>query len=346
MNFIRTNLRPEQIREFSLLIIIIIAVIYFGSQIENYLIPRTFNRIAGSVALISVLAVGQTLVVLTRNIDLSVGSIVGFAAYFAGQQISVNQEISPIAAVLIAVAFGAVLGGINGLIVSYARVPAIIVTLGTLAIYRGLLVDYAQSKTITTQMMPDWLVNLPQVNLFTFGDLEITAMVGLAIVVVIVFQLLLIFLHFGRRLYAIGSNPDAAQVAGLPAKRTVLIAYILNGALAGLAGFMFLVRIGTITVVAGQGLELQAVAAVVVGGVNIFGGSGTMFGVMLGAILIGTLEQSLLRMSQVNEFVRDALLGLFILVAVASDALILRQLRNLWARWGREDAEKGVKHVT
>jgi rhamnose transport system permease protein len=110
---------------------------------------------------------------------------------------------------------------------------------------------------------------------------------------------------------------------------------------------MFLVRFGTITVVAGQGLELQAVAAVVVGGVNIFGGSGTMMGVLLGAVLIGTLEQSLLRMPQVNEFVRDALLGLFILLAVASDAVILRQLRNLWARWGREEAEKeqGSSHV-
>jgi rhamnose transport system permease protein len=346
MNFIRKNLRPEQIRELGLLIVIMVAVLYFGSQIENYFIPRTFNRIAGSVALISVLAVGQTLVVLTRNIDLSVGSIVGFAAYFAGQQLSANQDMNPIAVVLLAMAFGAMLGGINGIIVSYARVPAIIVTLGTLAIYRGILIDYAQAKTITTQMMPDWLVNLPQINIFTIGELEVRAMVGLAIVVVIIFQLLLNYLHFGRRLYAIGSNPDAAQVAGLPAKQTVLLAYILNGALAGLAGFMFLVRFGTITVVAGQGLELQAVAAVVVGGVNIFGGSGTMFGVMFGAILIGTLEQSLLRMPQVNEFVRDALLGLFILLAVASDALILRQLRNLWARWGREEsAEKEKRHA-
>lgn len=346
MKLLRQYLRPEQIRELSLLIIIAIAMLYFGTQIENYFIPRTFNRIANSVAIISVLAVGQTLVVLTRNIDLSVGSIVGFTAYFAGQQISANQEMSPLLAVAIAVTFGAMLGAINGLIVSYARVPAIIVTLGTLAIYRGLLVDYAQAKTITTQMMPDWLVNLPQMNLFTIGELEVRAMVGLAIFVVIIFQFGLSFLHFGRRLYAIGSNPDAAEVAGLPAKRIVLVAYAVNGALAGLAGFMFLVRIGTITVVAGQGLELQTVAAVVVGGVNIFGGSGTMFGVMLGAVVIGTLEQSLLRMPQVSEFVRDALLGLFILLAVASDALILRQLRNLWARWGREtEQEKRKSHV-
>jgi rhamnose transport system permease protein len=347
MRQIRQYLRPEQIRELSLLIIIIVAVLYFGTQINNFFIPRTFNRIATSVAIISVLAVGQTLVVLTRNIDLSVGSIVGFAAYFAGQQISGNQDMSPILAIGIAVAFGAVLGGINGIIVTYGRVPAIIVTLGTLAIYRGILIDYAQAQTITTQMMPDWLIELPRINVFTIGEIEIRAMVGLAIAVVITFQLGLSFLQFGRRLYAVGSNPDAARVAGLPTAQTVLLAFILNGGLAGLAGFMFLVRFGTITVVAGQGLELQAVAAVVVGGVNIFGGSGTMMGVLLGAVLIGTLEQSLLRMPQVNEFVRDALLGLFILLAVASDAVILRQLRNLWARWGREEAEKeqGLSHV-
>lgn len=349
---IRQYLRPEQIREFSLVLIIILAVLFFGTQIEGYYSARTFNRIATSVALITVLAAGQTLVVLTRNIDLSVGSIAGFAAYFAGQQVSLNQELSPIVVVGIAMLFGALLGGINGVIVAYARVPAIIVTLGTLAIYRGLLVDYAQAKTITTEMMPQWLLDLPRANLFTVGELEIRAMVGLALMVVIVLQLGLSYLAFGRRLYAIGSNPDAAHVAGLPARRVVLTAYLLNGALAGLAGFMFLVRFGTITVVAGQGLELQAVAAVVVGGVNIFGGSGTMFGTLLGAVVIGTLEQSLLRMPQVSEFVRDALLGLFILIAVASDAIILKQLRNLWARWGREanaitlaEPEKEASHA-
>jgi rhamnose transport system permease protein len=348
---IRHYIRPEQIREFSLAIIIILAVLFFGTQIEGYYSARTFNRIATSVAVITVMAVGQTLVVLTRNIDLSVGSIVGLTAYYTGQQLSLQQDMSPLAAVGIAVIFGALLGGINGAIVAYARVPAIIVTLGTLAIYRGVLVEYAQAKTITTQMMPRWLLDVPRLNVFSVGELEIRAMVGLALVVMIVFQLCLTYLSFGRRLYAIGSNPEAARTVGLPSRRIVLTAYVLCGALAGLAGFMFLVRFGTITVAAGSGLELQAVAAVVVGGVNIFGGSGTMLGALLGAVVIGTLEQSLLRMPQLSEFVRDALLGLFILLAVASDAVILKQLRNLWARWGREaqlsaTAPKETGHAT
>ena len=137
---------------------------------------------------------------------------------------------------------------------------------------------------------------------------------------------------WGRRLYAIGSNPDAADFVGLPAQRTVFTAFVLCGALAGLAGFMFLARFGTITVVAGLGLELQSVAAVVVGGVNIFGGSGTAVGAMLGAILIDLLEQSLIRWLSISEFWRDAILGLLILVAVAIDAVVLNRLRAYWAQ--------------
>jgi len=240
--------------------------------------------------------------------------------------------MSWITAVLMAVAVGAAMGGINGILVAYGRVPAIITTLGTLAIYRSILVEYSDAQTVITASLPEWLVNLPQVNLFSIGDLDIRLVVGIALAVVIVFQLLLHYLPFGRRLYAIGSNPDGAVFAGLPVQRTVFLAFVLCGALSGLAGFMFLSRFGTITVVAGQVMELQAVAAVVVGGVNIFGGSGTMFGALLGTVLIATLEQSLLRWAQISEFWRDALLGLLILMAVASDAVIIDRLRTLWAR--------------
>ena len=121
------------------------------------------------------------------------------------------------------------------------------------------------------------------------------------------------------------------ELIGLPAQRIVFTAFVLSGALAGLAGFMFLARFGNITVVAGRGLELQSVAAVVVGGVNIFGGSGTVVGAMLGAVMIGMLEQSLFRL-QISEFWRDAVLGLLILLAVASDAVILQPAA---ARCGR-----------
>jgi rhamnose transport system permease protein len=269
--------------------------------------------------------------VLTRNIDLSVGSIVGFTAYFVGTQIAADNSISPGVAMLIAVVLGGFMGAINGVIIAWGRVPAIIVTLGTLAIYRGILIEYSGAKSVITSSLPAWLIDLPRLNLFMVGDLDIRAMVVLALVMVLLFQLVTSYLSYGRRLYAVGSNPDAAQLIGLPGRRIVFTAFVLCGALSGLAGFMYLARFGNITVEAGRGLELQVVAAVVVGGVNIFGGSGTVFGAMLGAVLIGTLEQSLFRL-QISEFWRDALLGLLILLAVASDAVILRRLRAVWAR--------------
>jgi rhamnose transport system permease protein len=332
MNTLRRYLRPEQLRELSLIVIILVVAVFFGSQIENYFSARTVQRIATSVALIAVVAVGQTLVVLTRNVDLSVGSIVGFTAYFVGQQLGNQPEMPPYLAISLAVGLGALMGAFNGVLIAYGRVPAIITTLGTLALYRTLLVEYAEAKTITVESLPAWIVELPRLSLFSLGEFEVRSLVALAFVIVVLFQLVLIYLPFGRRLYAIGSNPEAARFAGLPAQRLVLLAYVLCGALAGLGGFMFLARFGTITVVAAQGLELQVVAAVVVGGVNIFGGSGSMLGAALGAVLIDLLGQSLLRWLQISEFWRDAILGLMILLAIATDAVILDRLRVLWAR--------------
>jgi len=331
MNRIRQIIRPEQIRELSLLLIILLIIIFFGSQIDSYYTSRTFQRISSAVMIIMVVAVGETLVVITRNIDLSVGSIVGVTAYVAGEQVSIHNDLPPLALVLLAVGIGTVLGLLNGILVTYGNIPSIVVTLGTMAIYRGVLVEYGRGENVLVRDLPDWLVDLPRVNLFSIGELDIRLLVGVAVVIVIIFQLVLSFLPYGRRLYAIGSNPDAARMAGLPARRIVLGAFVLSGALSGLGGFIYLARFGTISFNAAQGLHMQAIAAVVVGGINIFGGSGTMFGMLLGAILMGILEQSLIRM-QINEFWKDAIFGLFILLAVATDALVMNRLRDIWAR--------------
>jgi rhamnose transport system permease protein len=331
MKWLQRHVRPEQIRELSLLLLIVIAIVIFGSLIDGYYTFRTFNRIASGVAIITVVAVGQTLVVLTRNIDLSVGSIVGFTAYFVGTLIANDNSINPVLAIAIALLLGAALGVVNGALVAWGRVPAVVVTLGTLAIYRGVLVDLSGAKTVTTDSLPQWLIDLPLLNVLPIGNLDIRALFVLAFVIVVLFHVGTAYLTFARRFYAIGSNPEAAQLIGLPMKSVVFLAFVICGALSGLGGFMMLARFGNITVEAGRGLELSVVAAVVVGGVNIFGGSGTVTGAMLGAVLIGTLEQSLFRLG-ISEFWLNAVLGLLILLAVASDAIILQRLRALWAR--------------
>lgn len=224
------------------------------------------------------------------------------------------------------------MGGLNGVLVAYGGVPSIIVTLGTLAIFRTILVEISGAQTVLTKDLPQWILELPQRNMFSMGGLDLRLMVALALLVVIVFSLLLRYTAYGRRLYAIGSNPEAAKIAGFRSQLIVFIAFVLSGALAGLAGFMFIARFGNITVVAGLGIELESVAAVVVGGVSINGGTGTVFGTLLGAILINVLEQSLIRWLSISEFWRDFLLGFLILLAVATDSLIMNRIRNLWAQ--------------
>lgn len=344
-NTLKRYFRPEQIREGSLLILILIVLVFFSTQIEGYLSPRFFNRIAGDIAVITVVAVGETLVILTRNIDLSVGSIVGVTAYFIGTFLANNPTLHPVLAVLLAMGLGMGLGAINGLIVAYGRVPAIITTLGTLAIYRAFLVELSGAKTVVTDSMPKWLQELPGMTLVSFNGIDLRPLMLIAIFVVIFFQLVLAYTQFGRRLYAVGSNPDGARFAGLPAQRTIFFAFLLSGALAGLAGFMYLARFGNITVVAGQGLELQAVAAAVVGGVNLLGGQGTMIGVLLGALLINLLQQSLIRLPHMSQFWIDALLGALILLAVATDALIIGRLRKLWERSTAEMSDADPQRV-
>jgi len=334
------RIRPEQFRELTLFLVIIGMVLFFSTQVDDFFNPRSVNRLTSGLVITAVVAVGQVLVVLTRNIDLSVGSQVGLVAYVVGTTLTRWTDMPPPVAVLLSIGLGMGLGAINGLLVAYGRVPSIIATLGTLALYRVVLVEFSGARTVTTSNLPDWLKDLPSQNLAAFGDYDLRLMFAVTIGVVILGQLVLRYLPFGRRLYAIGSNPDAARVAGLPARRDVFTAFTACGALAGLAGFMFLVRFGNITVTAAQGLELQVVAAVVVGGVNIFGGSGSMVGAFMGVLLIEIMQQSLLRWAGLSEFIKDAILGMLILLAVAADAIVLGRLRTAWVRVRRRDQER------
>ena len=328
---IKRYFRPEQLRELSLVFLIVLIFMFFGSQIQGYFSPRIFNRVTSDVAIIAVVTLGETLVLLTRNFDLSVGSIVGLTAFAVGKLLTFHPDMLPVVALLAGIGLGAALGMINGLFVSVGRVPSLIVTLGTLALYRSTLVAYpAGTKNVVTNDLPQWILDLGRMQLFSIGEFNIRPVVAGGLAIFIIFQLVTSYLRFGRRLYAIGSNPEAARVGGLPSDRIVLLAFIICGAMAGLAGFMYLVRYGDLTPAAAQGMELQVIAAAVVGGVSINGGSGTMIGALLGAVMINLLQQSLLRWQVISDFWVDALLGLLILVAVTIDAVIINRLREIW----------------
>jgi len=325
-NFSMARLNLTTVRILALLLVFITIVLFFSTQIDNYLNARLFNRISSSVTIILLIAVGQAVVVLTRNIDLSVGSVVGFVAYFVGGVVAAFPEIPPIVLPLMAIILGACFGAFNGYLVSRFNLPSIIVTLATLAIFRSILVEFTDGSSITTVSLPDWITEFARLNAFVIGNFRVRWMVVISILVALVVHVFLTRFRAGRQFYAVGSNPEAARVAGINVGRTVMQAFIISGALAGLAGFMYLARFGNITVVAGLGLELKSVGAVVVGGVNIFGGSGSIIGVLIGATLIDLLETSLVRWALVSEFWRDAVLGMLILLAVLTDTFMSRRL--------------------
>jgi len=340
MQQVKRYFQPEQVRELSLIALIALILLFFSSQIEGYFSPRIFNRVTSDVAIIAVVALGETLVLLTRNYDLSVASIVGLTAFFVGKQLTAHPALDPSLAMLLAIGAGACLGLINGLLVSYGRIPSIIVTLGTLAIYRATLVAYPGTKNVVINDLPQWVAELGSKQLFSIGEFDIRPVVAGALVMFIIFQLVTSYLRFGRLLYAIGSNPEAAQIGGLPSQKIVLIAFILCGSIAGLAGFLYLARYGNLNTAAASGMELKAIAAAVVGGVSTNGGKGTVIGALLGAIMINLLQQSLLRWLVISDFWVDALLGLLILLAVFIDTVIMNRL-NIW--WSRQEGNMKPK---
>jgi len=249
--------------------------------------------------------------------------VLGLTAYLTGR-LFIDTGLPIVAVILAGILVGALLGLINGLLVGFGKVPALVITLGTLYIYRGVVLSWAGSNRINPSDMPDAFGNLG-----TKTILSIPVLFLLAMVVVCVVGYYLHTARGGRELYAIGSDPDAAVLYGLQVRRRIIGAFVLSGALAGLAGVVFAARYGSVSSGAGTGIELQAVAAVVVGGVAIFGGSGTVWGAAIGAILLVTINR-VLPILGIPDFWQQALVGALILSAIALDRLLsLRRERQL-----------------
>jgi len=289
-----------RVREVGIALALALLVLVVAVQEPRFVRPSNIEEILLSVSILAIVAVGQTCVVLTRNIDLSVGSIVGVSAFVCADAMKSSPDTPVLRIVVFGIVLGAAFGVVNGALVTLGRVPSIVVTLGTLYIFRGIDFILAEGKQVNAADVPDAYLNLA-----TGHVLGIPALILYAVVIVAVASYGLRRLRPGRELYAIGSNPDAARLAG-----------VLWGA-----------RFATVDARAASGLELAVVAAVVVGGVNIFGGSGTAYGAALGAILLGTIENAL-TILKLNPFWLQAIQGAVIIVAVTLDALITRRLQR------------------
>jgi rhamnose transport system permease protein len=321
-------------RETSILLALILVVVAATAVNPNFIFSSDgWRDLLLTPSILVLVAVGQAIVIITRSVDLSVGSVLGLTAYLTGRLFIDLPGIPVLAVFLAGIVFGGLLGLINGALVAFARVPALVITLGTLYAYRGINVLWAGSDRINASDLPrDFL------SLGTGSLLGIPLLTLIAVVVLVGAGWYLRNTRGGREFYAIGSEPAAAELYGLRVTRRILIAFVASGALAGLAGVLYAARYGTINSQAGSGFELDAVGAAVIGGVAIFGGSGTVWGAALGAALLLTINRALPILG-VPDFWQRAVVGALIIGAIVLDRLLaLRQSRKL--REERDDAHE------
>ncbi|HUW40341.1 MAG TPA: ABC transporter permease [Rectinemataceae bacterium] len=312
-----------RLRVISVLLSLIAVVAVFSFTTQNFLTLQNLKIIAFNASLLTIVACAEAIVVITRNLDVSVGSIIGLAGFAAAKFAAANQH-SGLAIVAVAVAIGLVLGLLNGLAVAYGRVPSIVATLGTLAIFRGVTFIIGRGIEVPSGNLPRWMIKGADATV-----LGLPVVVLLAVAVVAVLAFLLRSVPIFRRVYAVGSNPGAAVFYGLRANRVVLFAFAVCGALVGFASFLYISRVGTITVNLGRDWEMMALAAVVLGGVSTTGGSGNIVGVFFGALILSSIDNGLV-LAHAPEFWRRFIQGFAIVGAITLDAGIERRIQALF----------------
>jgi rhamnose transport system permease protein len=312
----RLTERVFRIRELGIVVALLLLIAVTAAFEPRFVESASLRNLALNASIFAILAAGQTLVIITRNVDLSVGSVLGLSAFFAGDLLSGHPGRSLIVVFLLGIALGAGCGLLNGVLVTWGRVPALVVTLGTLYIFRGLAFLWTDGRQVNAETLPDSFLNLGSDSV-----LGVPILVWIAVVVVLAVGQWLRDFRAGRELYAIGSNPEGARLAGVRSDRRVLAAFVLAGALAGLGGVLFTARFGTVDATAGTGYELTVIAAAVVGGVAIFGGTGSVYGAALGALLLGTITSSLIVL-RVEAFWQQAAVGALLLLAIVFDRLV------------------------
>jgi len=311
-----------RVREAGISIFILILVVAVTLRAPSFLTVDNFKDILLNISILAIVALAQTMVILTHGIDLSVSSMIGLVAMMVAFVVKQNPEISVLLAVMLGMALGSVLGSFNGLIITFGQVPPIIATLGTLSIYRGLVFYYSQGTWINSFELP------ASFKLLSKGTpLGLPNMVIIAIVVAVIVYYFLNYTRTGRDIYAVGSNPDAAQFSGIRKQRITFLVYLISGLLCGLAAVLWVSRFESAQTNTALGFELQSVAASVVGGVSISGGVGTVPGVLLGALLLGIIQNSL-TLIRISPFWQLAAQGLLILIAVISDKWILSRVER------------------
>ncbi len=305
-------------REAGLVVMIAAVALVVGTLQPRFLTPETLRIVALAIPLILVAAMGQMMVIIARHVDLSIGATLGFSAIVAGMIFRDLPDLPTLLGVFAAIACGAGLGLANGILVTAFGLPSIIVTLGTLSLYRGLVFLVSGSRQVDPQYIPRGLISMSQTS----------PVFGIPWIVLIAFAIAGLTAAFlghtrvGRQIYAIGSNPAAAPLRSIRVTPVTLLVFTLSGALAGIAGVMYAARFGYVNPgITGVGFEFIVIAAVVVGGASINGGVGTVAGVVLGVVFLGTVSVALPILG-VSPFWQSAIYGSVIIAALVVDRTV------------------------
>jgi rhamnose transport system permease protein len=303
-------------RELGIVLALVIVVTATAIDNPRFLSSTSIQQLLSGAAIIALLAIGETIVIVTRNVDLSIGSVLGISAYAVGVLFVHHPDIPIPLVFLAATGIGVVCGVVNGVIVTVARVPSLVVTLGTLYIIRGIDGAWAGGNQVAASSLPDSFNKIGYGTVLGIPYLGIIAIAAVALATYAMRSF-----RTARDFYAIGSNPEAARLAGIPVGLRVFLAFVLCGGIAGFSGAVWLSNFGSVDAIAGVGYEFQVIAAVVVGGVAIFGGSGTVLGAALGALLLNTIDNALIVVNIASNWTQ-ALAGALLLTAIAFDRLI------------------------
>ena len=301
-------------------LVLVVAIVVFGFLNDRFIRPENLSLITQQVAVVGALAVGQTLIILTAGIDLSVGAIMVLGSMVMAQTASANGVPGPIALGL-GLFVGLLAGLVNGLLVTRLKLPPFIVTLGTLNIFLALTLLYSKGATVRGAELPAILTWTG--TTFSLGQVRITVGVLLMILMYAVVAFALGQTAWGRHVYAVGDDPDAARLAGIAVSRVLLSVYVVAGSTFAVAGWILIGRINAASPNAGAEANLDSITAVVIGGTSLFGGRGAVWGSLLGALIVGVFRNGL-SLAGLDVLYQTLAVGVLVIVAVSLDQWIRR----------------------
>ncbi len=307
-------------REIGLLAFIVLIMLFSQWKNPNFLTFENFDDLLANASILGILALGMMIVMITRGIDLSIGANLALSGMLTAMTVAVYPDLHPFIAILLGTTIGLVCGSIVGVFVAIFNVLPIIASLGMMYVFRSLTYIVNGRRWISAYQMPD-----------SFKDMATARLFGIRYYIFVALAFYIVFYYFtnhtrtGRRIYAVGSNPESATISGIKTRWIIWLVYAINGALCGLCGVLWVAKFASAQGDTASGYEMNVIAACVLGGVSVIGGSGKVGGVLLGTLLLGTLNNAL-PMINMSVFWQNAIQGAIILIAIIINTMVKRNV--------------------